>query len=130
MKKLILPVLSVLVIFALNGCGGSDDTTEPTYDVNYLTDDMGSGISGVPYDCITYSGVTDNDGAFEFDPSGDACDFDLTGLVEDLYIMNETVGVNGLEYDCSPSGISGITGDYGGDGGFDYGTDDICTIYY
>ena len=121
-------VLIVSIAIVLSGCSGESGSD---YDVYYLTDDMGNGMVGIPYDCASgESGETDRQGAFGFDPSRDSCDFDLTNVVEDLYIMDEFSGVNGLDYECVSSGISGVTGDFIGDGSFDYNTDDTCTIEF
>ena len=135
MKKLMMLILSGVSVIALSGCGGgSSDYYETPLDVNYLTDDLGFGINGIYYECASgYSGFTGDiggDGDFDFDPTGDSCDFYLDNMIIDLYIMDEFGGVNGLYYDCFPSGIFGITGDFIDDGGFDYDTDDICTISY
>ena len=133
MKKFTGLLVVVVSSLVLSGCGGGSSDTRPL-DVNYLTDDFGDGVNGIYYECTSgYSGYTGDiggNGDFDFDPNGDECDFDLYGMTIDLYIMDEFGGVNGLPYDCFPSGIFGTTGDFIDDGGFDYDTDDICTISY
>ncbi|EIF50331.1 hypothetical protein [Sulfurovum sp. AR] len=129
MKKLMMLILSGVSVLVLSACGGGSSSDEYVpVDVHYLTDVLGDGIVGVPYDCIDFVGETDVDGAYEFNPDNYSCEFDLFGLVDDLYIMDEIGGVNGLNYDCSPSEISGITGDFMGAGGFNYDIDDYCLI--
>lgn len=129
MKKIMMWILSGLSVVVLSGCGGGDGDYVPR-DVHYLTDDLGYGVSGIYYECNSYYGTTDDYGAFNFNPDGDYCDFYLDNVAIDLYIMDEFSGVNGLLYDCYPSGIYGVTGDFMGDGGFDYEIGDICTIRY
>jgi len=127
MKKFQWLVFAIGIPFFMAGCGSS--STRSSYDVYYLTDDMGNGIENIAYTCDSgEEGYTDSHGAFGFDVAGDSCLFDLAGESEDLYIMDEFSGINGLEYLCSPSGISGVTGDFFGDGSFDYEVDDICRI--
>ena len=129
MKKWLMWILSGLSVLVLSGCGGGSSSDEYIpVEVHYLTDNLGFGVEGVPYDCIDFAGVTDAYGAYEFNPYNYSCEFDLYGMYIDLYIMDDIGGVNGLYYDCIPSGISGITGDFLGDGGFDYATDDYCLI--
>jgi len=133
MKKIMILILSGVSAIVLSGCGsGSSDAG--SLDVNYLTDDLGQGVNDIYYECTSgYSGYTGdigNVGDFDFDPNGDDCDFYLDNIAIDLYIMDEFGGINGLPYDCFPSGIFGITGDFVGDGGFDYDPGDICTIRY
>lgn len=112
----------------LTGCGGGDNETYIPVEVNYLTNDLGEGISGVSYDCGYFVGATDASGAYEFNPDDYSCEFDFYAVYDNLYIMDEIGYVDGLEYSCLPSGISGVTGDYLGSGGFDYDADDKCVI--
>ena len=114
------------------GCGGGTDETVIVVrdDVHFLTDVSGRGIPDVYYECSDgeYWGLTDEYGAYYFDPLDYRCSFELDGLIENLYIFDEIAPLNGLFYQCIPSGYSGETGDFGGDGGFNYETDDVCLI--
>lgn len=131
MKKLKLSLLAVLSSMAMVGCGSG--TSEPV-EVHYLTDYNGAGISGIPYECGLYDtihvGVTDDTGAYVFNPYDYECTFDLAYLEfqEDLFIFDDVGPVNGLYYECYPSGIWGYTGEVGPDGYFDYDYGDTCLI--
>jgi len=124
-KKILLS-LALVSGLMLTGCGSDNDSTP--IDIHYLTDFNGGGISGIPYDCGYYIGITDRYGAYEFDPYDYRCEFDLLGVYEDLYIFDEIGPINGLRYQCIPSEIFGVTGDFIDEGGFDYDTDDYCLI--
>ncbi len=130
-------ILSGVSVIVLSGCGGgSSDSYETALDVNYLTDDFGDGVNGVPYDCTSgYYGSTGDggsDGDFSFDPTGDSCYFDLSVVFLELYIEDENYnGVAGLDYVCSPvTEILSTTGNSGWLEYFDTSNDSSCTIYF
>jgi hypothetical protein len=136
MKQLLNLVGVGVAVLVLSGCKGGAGS-----DVNYLLSMCApDGEGGVAYVCTSgFSGTTDSDGAFEFDPSNDACTFDISHWGgQSAYISNEVGngnglidgGVTGLPYSCTPSGKTGLTGFNNDDGRFDYTSGDTCTIYY
>lgn len=132
MKKLKLSLLAILAGLTMVGCGNSTTTVVygEDYEVHYLTDALGVGYPDIEYDCGgNFFGFTDAYGAYEFDPADYRCEFLIPAdFVEDLYIYDEVGPRDGLNYVCIPSGITGLTGDLGEPGMFDYNPGDNCLI--
>lgn len=108
MKNFMSIVFAGVATLVLSGCGGGSSVEEPTYDTYFITDSDGMGVEGIMYYCDSGTqGITDLDGAFQFDTYGDTCNFDLVTntIVDDLYLESDAdpytdAGINGVEYDC------------------------------
>ncbi len=142
MRKLIILIFSVVTVFVLSGCGGSDnyyyeDVYNDGLTTLFLIDQDGFSYAGVPYKCdsmVDWSRTAYN-GEFSFYP-GENCEFDFLGLygnyaddpyVDDIvYIVDDLYyGKGDIPYECASFGV-GYT--YG-DGSFDYDIDDQCVFY-
>jgi len=147
MKKKVLGLLvTVVAVFALNGCGSSSDTViveplppESELTTLFLVDINGGGIEFVPYTCYAPDGsivsdtVTPINGEFSFVP-GDRCEFDLLGfpsdILEPLYIADiDGFGKEDIPFNCINDldiSTAGVT-DF--DGLFAYPADAYCKFY-
>ena len=142
MKKLIGLVFAGVAVFALSGCGSSDnyyyeDDYNDGLTTLFLIDQDGYSYAGVPYKCDSMAdwSKTAYNGEFSFYP-GENCEFDFLGLygnyendpyVDDIvYIVDDLdYGKGGIPYECASFGV----GTTYGDGSFDYDIDDECVFY-
>ena len=139
MKKCMLLVVSIVTVFALNGCGGVVDDYYYSYDLTtlFLIDQNGLSLEGVPYTCDSRpTQYTAPNGEFSFYP-GENCTFDFLGLADGNYnndpITDDIIyivdyldyGKGGIPYDCA----SFVAGTTYGDGSFEYDIDDVCVFY-
>jgi len=138
MKKYVVLLVAMVVLFGTSGCGSSGDNHNDEEVVTlFLVDERGFSYGGVPYICDSMRDweVTLPNGEFTFLPP-DNCEFDFLGLdgnyFNDPYVDHiirivdyRDDGKNGIPYDCYSFG-GGTT--YG-DGRFDYDIDDQCVFY-
>ena len=146
-NKTLIIIVSILAMFAFNGCSVDNDTHYDAYN-NYddsedytsfttlfLVDENGYSYANIPYICdsMDHWSKTAPNGEFSFiEP--DTCKFDLNGLDGDFgYTDDEIVrivddtnnGKGGINYNCNSFGASSTFND----GSFDYDQDDVCTFY-
>ncbi len=144
MKKLIGFMVAGVALFALSGCGGSNNyyddgyyPADPELTTLFLVDQDGYSYAGIPYLCdsMVNWGQTAPNGEFSFYP-GENCEFDFLGLygnyegdpyVDDIvYIVDYLdYGKGGIPYECASFGV----GTTYGDGSFDYDINDECVFY-
>lgn len=137
MKKFTGLVFALVAVFALSGCGGSNNYDDDLTTL-FLIDQNGDSYAGVPYICdsMAHWSQTARNGEFSFYP-GEDCEFDFSGLygnyendpyVDDIvYIVDYTDDGKGhIPYDCASFGA----GSTYNDGSFDYDEDDECLFYF
>ena len=141
MKKFIGLVFSGVALFALSGCGGSDDYYPDDLTTLFLVDQDGYSYAGIPYKCESMRDwdTTRPNGEFSFYP-GEDCEFDFYGLDGDYDIGPEVddivrivdyldYGKGDIPYECSSFNVGNINYTYS-DGSFKYDIDDECVFYF
>ena len=146
-RRLWIQAVVFLSLFALNGCGSSEnyfDEREVTYYLQTYDDTVGvyEGVADIYYECgRDIVGYTDSRGAFTFREDDKCTFYDLDDTVsyeyDRLYISassNGSYAVGDLAYECA-SGWEGITDT---EGMFIFDPDyfnsvsdgDICSLYF
>ena len=121
--------LMAVVFTGCSATGGGDDFEGVPMGTYYLLDADAQPVSGVQFDCGEYWGTTGDDGEYQYETQNNVCEFKFYGINEPLYIYDANGPVNGMNYECSPSEISGTTGISGEDGQIDYLMGDSCTLW-
>lgn len=136
MKKYVVLLVSIVVLFGASGCGSSSNNDYDDGLVTlFLVDDFGYSYGGVPYLCDSMRDweVTLPNGEFTFLPP-DNCVFDFYGYngvygdrFDDIIrIVDYTEsGKGNIPYDCASFGV----GSTYLDGSFDYDVNDECVFY-
>jgi len=135
MKKLMGLIFAGVALFALSGCGESDDYYPDDLTTLFLVDQDGYAYADVPYICESMRDwdTTRPNGEFSFYP-GEDCEFDFDGLngvygdeFDDIIrIVDYTYdGKGGIPYECVYFGASSTYSD----GSFEYDIDDECVFY-
>ncbi len=121
MKKLLGFAMVTVAVFVLSGCTGEGSGDEVLFKDYYITDNVGSGVSGIVWDCDGGTdGVTNNSGKF-YTEARENCNLDLhTNLiVGDIYLEDNVGSLNGVQYSCVGNDAHpGTVRDFTGPSGF------------
>lgn len=129
MKKTILSmIMAGIAALTFTGCTAGDEPDDFYADQEtfYVVDASGSPIQGIAWNCNEYLGHTDDFGSLRINSAEMVCELSLDGRTEPIFIYDYQGPVEGLNYDCTPSGIADVTDVTGM---IDFVEGDTCTIW-